>query len=83
MRIMLAAFALLAFGAMVDGAAADPYRWCAEYSGRGATNCYFMTLEQCQAAASGMGNLCRPNGFYDGQPVTTPGETVRRSRKRS
>jgi Protein of unknown function (DUF3551) len=83
MRVISAAIAMLAAGATIDGAAADPYRWCVEYSGRGATNCYFITLAQCQATASGNGGFCRPNGFYDGQPLITPGEAVRRSRERS
>ena len=48
--------------------AADPYRWCAEYGGGrgGGTNCYFVTLQQCQAAASGNGGFCRQNTFYTG-----------------
>ena len=67
---------ILAFGglltlgafAMADSAKADPYRWCAEYGGGrgGGTNCYFVTLEQCRAAASGNGGFCRPNPFYTG-----------------
>jgi len=48
-------------------ASADPYRWCAQYSGRaGGTNCYFVTRAQCQAAVSGVGGFCRPNPFYTG-----------------
>lgn len=51
-----------------DIAKADPYRWCAEYGGGrgGATNCYFVTLQQCQAAVSGNGGFCRQNTFYTG-----------------
>jgi hypothetical protein len=56
---------------------ADPYRWCAEYGG-GGTNCYFLTLEQCRAAVSGVGGFCVPNNFYDGRAVTTPEEGGRR-----
>ena len=81
--ITTVAFVLLATTSITDSASADPYKWCVEYPGRGATNCYFVTLQQCQAAASGNGGLCRPNGFYDGLPVTTPEEPARRSRKRS
>ena len=46
----------------------DPYRWCAHYSGEGGggTNCYFMTIEQCRAAISGVGGYCGPNPFYTG-----------------
>ena len=54
-------------------AEADPYRYCAQYGGRnGAENCGFQTLEQCQAAISGLGGFCRRNQFYDGRPVRTP-----------
>lgn len=45
----------------------DPYRWCAVYSGRGggATNCGFITLQQCRATVSGIGGFCQPNPFYN------------------
>jgi hypothetical protein len=80
--ISLGALVLLASNSMVDRAAADPYRWCADYGigSDGGTNCYFMTLEQCQASASGAGGLCRPNPFYDGRPVTSPGAGTPRSK---
>ena len=53
----------------------DPYAWCALYSGSGlggAQNCYFLTLEQCRAAVSGVGGYCSPNPFYTG-PGPAPG----------
>lgn len=76
MRIVVATFAFLAAGSAISEAQADPYRWCAHYSGRaGSTNCYFMTLPQCQAAISGVGGFCRPNPFYTG------GEPRGRSRR--
>jgi hypothetical protein len=40
-----------------------------------------MTLEQCRASVSGIGGFCTANNFYDGRPVTTPGEVVQRSRR--
>jgi Protein of unknown function (DUF3551) len=47
--------------------AADPYRWCAYYgTDDGLTNCYFVTLEQCQAALSGNGGYCAENLWYTG-----------------
>jgi hypothetical protein len=64
---------------------ADPYRWCANYGsgqGGGGSNCYFMTLEQCKAAISGNGGFCDPNTFYDGRPVTAPGNRVPTAVKR-
>ena len=58
---------VLLCGALGTTAQADPYRWCAQYSGRGGgTNCYFITIGQCQAAVSGVGGFCRPNPFYTG-----------------
>jgi uncharacterized protein DUF3551 len=81
MRIIIAAAVLLIAGSSINNAkAADPYRWCADYSmggGDGGTNCYFMTLEQCQAAVFGVGGFCRPNPFYTG-----PNEVIRQPRKR-
>jgi hypothetical protein len=82
MRIMLAAAVVLALAWPVDAARADPYRWCAEYSGGdfggGSTSCYFWTWEQCMAAVSGVGGFCRVNTFFDGRPVTTPEDSPRR-----
>jgi hypothetical protein len=76
MRIFLAALFTFIAASAVDTAKADPYRWCAVYgggdTGGGGTNCYFLTIEQCRAAISGMGGFCEPNQFYDGRPVVTP-----------
>ena len=79
-HLAVAAFALLIAGSLTDRAQADPYRWCAEYGGGGhggGTNCYFVTLDQCRAAASGNGGFCRPNPFYTG------GDRPRRKGSRS
>jgi Protein of unknown function (DUF3551) len=54
----------------------DPYRWCAVYSGDagGASNCGFLTIEQCRATVSGIGGFCEPNQFYNpGKPSRTLG----------
>ena len=67
MRALL--LGLVFVGATSLSASADPYRWCAEYGGfrgGGGTNCYFVTIEQCRAAASGNGGFCRPNPYYTG-----------------
>ncbi len=55
----------------VGPATADPYKWCAQYGGKGGggTNCGFVTLEQCRATLSGMGGLCEPNPFYTGPEI--------------
>jgi hypothetical protein len=68
MRKMTLVSAIVLAAAFGDTANADPYRWCAEYGGGrgGGTNCYFVTLQQCQAAASGNGGFCRQNTFYSG-----------------
>jgi Protein of unknown function (DUF3551) len=68
MRIALAAFAALIFSSFYDQAQADPYRWCAQYGwGNGGTNCYFVTLQQCQASVSGNGGRCYPNPYFTGR----------------
>ena len=45
----------------------DPYPWCAAYGGdmSGASNCGFLTWEQCMATVSGVGGACEPNQFYN------------------
>ena len=86
MRFCLAVLISLVMSSAFDTARADPYRWCAEYGvgiDGGATNCYFITLQQCQWAISGNGGFCRPNLFYDGRPVVTPGDMTPRAKKKS
>ena len=79
MSIAIAAtlFAAATMNAATSAARADPYRWCAQYSSKGARNCYFVTLEQCRAAIAGNGGFCEPNTFYDGRPVVTDGRDRR------
>ena len=59
---------------------ADPYRWCAYYSGRGGggTNCGFVTFQQCQATISGIGGVCSPNPHYTGSAYAGPPRRVYR-----
>ena len=49
----------------------DPYPWCAVYGGDagGASNCGFLTIDQCRATISGMGGFCEPNQFYNPHPA--------------
>jgi hypothetical protein len=57
-------FVTIAFAALslsTVGAYAAP--WCADYSGKGGTNCGFYSFQQCQAAVSGRGGFCRTNAF--------------------
>ena len=72
-KSILLTLAVLAAGVIPGSAQADPYAWCAQYAGRGGgpTNCYFMTLGQCQAAVSGVGGYCHPNPFYSGRAEVT------------
>jgi hypothetical protein len=86
MRLVVGTLATLLVAFAIDGIQnrthADPYRWCAMYGARGATNCYFASLDQCRAALSGMGGFCQPNNFYDGRPVFAAEYGIRRSRSR-
>ena len=54
----------------VGAATADPYKWCAVYGAYAATNCGFITIEQCRATISGAGGSCMPNQFYTGPSKT-------------
>jgi hypothetical protein len=67
-KLTLVLAALAGVAAFSGSASADPYKWCAQYSGRdGGTNCYFVTYAQCRATISGdNGGFCRRNTFYTG-----------------
>jgi len=81
MRIALATLFVIGVAAATTPVQADPYRWCAQYSGDGSgggSNCWFMTIEQCRATVSGIGGVCTPNPFYDGVPI---GGQSRRSKR--
>ena len=85
MRKTLLTLTVLGSGLLSQPASADPYQWCAMYSGGGrggSENCYFVMIEQCRAAVSGVGGFCRVNGYYDGQPVVTPGSAITSRRAR-
>ena len=78
-HIAATAIAFALAGASLTGAKADPYRWCVTGLNQSASsNCYFMTLDQCQASASGSGGFCTPNNFYTGPD--SPGGSHRRHR---
>ena len=59
--IPLVAVTFAALFVSTMGAHAAP--WCADYSGKGGTNCGFYSFQQCQAAVSGRGGFCRTNPF--------------------
>jgi hypothetical protein len=73
MRTALLGFAALAAALAIDAgpAAAQVYPWCANYGGRGGTNCYFANLWQCRQAVSGTGGYCTRNPFYGAYPRVT------------
>jgi hypothetical protein len=85
MRFTFAVLLTILAGSAFDTARADPYRWCAVMGNSDSigTNCYFMTLEQCNATVSGNGGFCTHNNFYDGRPVMTPDDGVRASPRRN
>ena len=63
----LTAVAGLATAFIAGPAAAEPYKWCADYSGAmGGGNCGFTTEQQCMANIAGTGGFCRLNAFYTG-----------------
>jgi hypothetical protein len=40
-------------------------------SSLGASNCGFLTIEQCRATVSGIGGFCVPNQFYNPKKTST------------
>ena len=71
--------ALAAILCIEKPAEARDYPWCAEgnYKG-GATNCGFVTLQQCMDTVRGSGGSCGPNPMY--QPPSEPQAFPRRPR---
>jgi Protein of unknown function (DUF3551) len=83
MRKFFAVLILLLCGSALDPARANQYRWCALYAGGddgGGINCYFVTLQQCQWAVSGVGGFCVPSPFANGRPVAAPAQTQRKQK---
>jgi Protein of unknown function (DUF3551) len=64
--LFTAAFATLILSLPGGNVARADGSWCAEYFGRGGTNCGFHNYGQCKAAVSGVGGLCRPNPWAAG-----------------
>ena len=74
MRVAIAALFLIVVATVAEPAKADPYRWCAVYGsfgGGGVESCWYLTIEQCRAAVSGLGGFCKESAWYDGRPVST------------
>jgi uncharacterized protein DUF3551 len=82
MRLPTFIFALIAVSAAVLAPSSalayempyDPYPLRAVYSGDagGASNCGFLTIEQCRATVSGIGGFCAPNQFYNPRRPAAP-----------
>ena len=71
--------ALLFF--VVSPASADNYKWCAVTSGgMGASNCGYVTKEQCEASARPEGGFCEPNQFYTGSSASEKAEKPKTKR---
>ncbi len=84
MRIAIGALFTLMVLFVGTPAKADPYRWCAVYGsfgGGGVESCWYLTIEQCRAAVSGIGGFCKESAWYDGRPVATDGPPPMRHRK--
>jgi hypothetical protein len=66
MRLLLFVFGIcIGMVSIGDRADAQNYPWCAIYDVLGgATNCGFVTFEQCMETARGLGSLCQPNTQY-------------------
>ncbi len=67
MRALIVVIGIVfATGTLAARAWAQNYPWCAYYStGDGsATNCGFVTREQCMATVRGIGGACEPNNRY-------------------
>ncbi len=82
-------FALGALGVLVIGAAyatparAQNYPWCAQYGGGfgGASNCGFISYDQCMQTLSGMGGFCVLNNTYAPPAVAVPSRHQARKRR--
>jgi Protein of unknown function (DUF3551) len=66
MRIMLFVFSVIVVAAGIGSRAkAQTYPWCAVYDvGGSASNCGFVTRDQCMATVSGIGGFCQLNDWY-------------------
>jgi Protein of unknown function (DUF3551) len=74
MKPMLCAAAIAAATSIFGAPAhAQNYPWCAQYSDGplgGATNCGFVSFQQCLATVTGIGGFCVRNTLY--QPSAPP-----------
>ncbi len=52
-------------------AEAQNYPWCAQYRDGGATNCGFVSFEQCMDTIRGAGGFCMQNNTYQPRRAST------------
>jgi Protein of unknown function (DUF3551) len=68
MKPLLCAAAIAAATSVLGAPAhAQNYPWCAKYSGGplgGASNCGFVSFQQCMATVTGIGGFCVRNTLY-------------------
>jgi uncharacterized protein DUF3551 len=58
-------------------AEAQNYPWCAQYRDGGATNCGFVSFEQCMDTIRGAGGFCNQNTQYQPPPGPHPSGRAR------
>jgi Protein of unknown function (DUF3551) len=78
MRMIFALFIGLMAFTFAGPARADQYKWCANMGGGqdgGMMNCYFVTLQQCQAYVRGVGGFCMQSPFDGNRPATSWSQT--------
>ena len=61
---------------------ADAAPWCADYSGKGGSNCGFYSFQQCQATVSGRGGFGRTHAFEAYGSAGSAYGSVREPRRR-
>ena len=74
MRVALLMLIGLIASMAPSSARADQYKWCANMGGGndgGMMNCYFVTLQQCQAYVNGVGGFCMPSPFDGNRPAAS------------
>jgi Protein of unknown function (DUF3551) len=80
-RLYSVLFALAALAALdvftPSAGQAEPYPWCAAYSGGrgGGRNCGFVSYAQCMDTVRGIGGFCEQNLFYTGRAEQRPKRT--------
>ncbi len=73
MRALLLLAGILISTLIPQQSGAVDYPWCADLGKDiGATNCGFVTREQCMATVSGVGGFCMPNPSWRAPAPSKP-----------